>query len=90
MAIMMPSVISPMVNSSAERRIFEWFRDAPQAEDWIVLYSLGISTHTRVIYGEMDFFVLVPAKGIFAFEVKGGGELRAGTAYGTLLINMGR
>ena len=29
MAIMIPSVISPEVKSSAERKIFEWFQNAP-------------------------------------------------------------
>lgn len=72
MAIMIPSVISPEVNSSAERRIFDWFQNSPQANDWIVLHSLGISTHNKVIYGETDFFVLVPQMGMFALEVKGG------------------
>lgn len=72
MAIMIPSVISPEVNSSAERRVFEWFQNAPQTDDWIVLHSLGISTHNKVIYGETDFFVLAPGMGLFALEVKGG------------------
>lgn len=72
MSVMIPSVISPEVKSSAERRIFEWFRDAPQTDDWIVLHSLGIANHNKVIYGETDFFVLIPAQGIFAIEVKGG------------------
>lgn len=72
MAIMIPSVISPEVNSSAERRIFEWFQSAPGTDDWIVLHSLGITTHNRVIYGETDFLVLAPMLGVFALEVKGG------------------
>ncbi len=72
MAIMLPSVISPEVRSSAERRVFDWFRDAPGTDDWIVLHSLGIATHNKVIYGETDFFVLIPNKGLFALEVKGG------------------
>jgi len=72
MAIMIPSVISPEVTSSAERRVFEWFQSAPQTEDWIVLHSLGISNHNRVIYGETDFFILAPQMGLFALEVKGG------------------
>ena len=72
MATLIPSVISPEVNSSAERRIFEWFQNAPQTNDWIVLHSLGISTHNKVIYGETDFFVLAPRMGLFALEVKGG------------------
>lgn len=72
MATMIPSVISPEVKSSAERRIFDWFQNAPQTNDWIVLHSLGISTHNKVIYGETDFFILVPQMGLFALEVKGG------------------
>lgn len=72
MARMLPSVISPEVKSNAERRIFEWFRDAPGTDDWVVLHSLGISNHNRVIYGETDFFVLAPHLGLFAIEVKGG------------------
>lgn len=84
MAIMIPSVIAPEVRSSAERRIFDWFRTALGTDDWIVLHSLGISTHKRVIYGETDFFVLAPDMGVFALEVKGGRVRRSnGTWYFT-------
>lgn len=72
MAIMIPSVISPEIKSNAERKIFEWFQTAPGTDKWIVLHSLGITTHNKVIYGEMDFLVLAPQLGIFALEVKGG------------------
>ncbi len=72
MAIMIPSVISPEVKSNAERKIFEWFQNAPGTDKWIVLHSLGIATHNKVIYGETDFLVLAPKLGIFALEVKGG------------------
>ena len=72
MAIMIPSVISPEVKSNAERKIFEWFQNAPGTDKWIVLHSLGIATHNKVIYGETDFLVLAPKPGIFALEVKGG------------------
>ena len=72
MAIMIPSVISPEVKSNAERKIFEWFQNAPGTDKWIVLHSLGISTHNKVIYGETDFLVLAPKLGLFALEVKGG------------------
>ena len=72
MAIMIPSVISPEIKSNAERKIFEWFQSAPGTDKWIVLHSLGITTHNKVIYGETDFLVLVPQLGIFALEVKGG------------------
>lgn len=72
MAIMIPSVISPEVKSSTERKIFEWFQNAPGTDKWIVLHSLGIATHNKVIYGETDFLVLAPKMGVFALEVKGG------------------
>lgn len=72
MAIMIPSVISPEVKSRAERKIFEWFQNTPGTDKWIVLHSLGIATHNKVIYGETDFLVLAPKLGIFALEVKGG------------------
>ena len=72
MSKMIPSVISPEIKSMAEKRIFEWFQNAPGTEDWIVIHSLGISTHNKLIHGETDFFVLIPYKGIFALEVKGG------------------
>lgn len=72
MAIMIPSVISPEVKSPAERKIFEWFQSVPGTDDWIVLHSMGITTHNKVIYGEIDFLVLAPRLGIFALEVKGG------------------
>lgn len=72
MARMIPSVISPEIKSSAEKHIFGWFRDDPRTNSWIVLHSLGIANHNKVIHGETDFFVLVPNMGVFALEVKGG------------------
>lgn len=72
MAKMIPSVVSPEIKSNAEKKIFEWFRDDPDTEGWVVIHSLGISNHTTVLYGELDFFVLAPKLGIFALEVKGG------------------
>jgi hypothetical protein len=72
MARMIPSVISPEVKSNAERRIFEWFKTGKGTESWIVLHSLGIANHNKVIHGEIDFFVLAPGLGLFALEVKGG------------------
>ena len=72
MAIMIPSTISPDVKSNAEKHIFKWFQNAPGTDDWIILHSLGVSNHKKVIHGEVDFFALIPEKGIFALEVKGG------------------
>ena len=72
MARMIPSVISPDVKSNAERKVFEWFKTAKGTENWIVLHSLGIATHNTNIYGEIDFLVLAPGKGMYSIEVKGG------------------
>lgn len=72
MARMIPSCLSPEIKSNAERKIFEWFRDDPDTEGWVVLHSLGITNHRTVLYGELDFFVIAPKLGVFALEVKGG------------------
>lgn len=72
MALMIPSVLSNEVKSTAERRIFNWFSSAEGTGDWIVMHSLGIANHDRLIYGETDFFVLAPGYGLFALEAKGG------------------
>ena len=72
MARMIPSIISPDTKSSAERKIYKWFSEAPGTDDWVVLHSLGIAKHDTLMEGEVDFLVLVPGKGIFALEVKGG------------------
>lgn len=72
MAVMIPDKLAPDIKSNAEKHIFEWFKEAPGTEDWIILHSLGIATHQRVIHGETDFLVLAPELGMFALEVKGG------------------
>jgi len=69
---MIPSVVSPEIKSNAEKKIFEWFRDSPDTDGWIILHSLGIANHRSLMYGEIDFFVIAPKLGIFALEVKGG------------------
>src|SRR5665647_3545909 len=72
MARMIPSLISPEVKSNAERKIFEWFKNDPDTDGWIVLHSLGIANHRTLLYGELDFIVIAPKYGVFALEVKGG------------------
>ncbi len=71
MARMIPPTIHPDVQSSAERRVFEWIRDTPGTEDWICLHSLGLSEHDSKRRGEIDFLLLTRL-GIFVLEVKGG------------------
>lgn len=72
MARMVPSRIAPEVVSSAERRVFEWFEHDPATEHWIVLHSLGLARHEKLLFGEIDFVVLAPDYGIFSLEIKGG------------------
>jgi len=72
MAIMIPDMVSPDIKSNAEKNIFNWFKNADGTENWIILHSLGIAQHCRVVHGEIDFLVLAPGLGIFALEVKGG------------------
>lgn len=90
MAKMIPSSISPDIKSNAEKNIFNWFKNAPDTENWVVLHSLGLVTHQRVIHGETDFLVLAPGLGMFAIEVKGGrvtrkmGKWRYTNKYGNI------
>ena len=72
MARMIPSVISPETKSGAEKKIFKWFENANNTDDWVVFHSLGIAHHQTLIEGEVDFLVIAPKFGIFALEVKGG------------------
>lgn len=69
---MIPSSISPDTKSNAEKRVFSWFENSKGTEDWVVLHSLGIAEHKTRLQGEVDFLVLVPRRGVFALEVKGG------------------
>lgn len=72
MARMIPPYISDEVKSRGERQIFELFRHDPETKGWVVLHSLGLSRHTRRLYGEIDFLTLAPGLGIFCLEVKSG------------------
>lgn len=69
---MIPAIISPDTKSNAERRIFKWFQEAKGTDNWIVLHSLGLVEHEKLLYGEIDFLVIAPELGVFALEVKGG------------------
>ena len=71
MARMIPATIHPNVQSQAEKRLFNAFRDAPGTDDWYCLHSLGMAHHARKRRGEIDFLLLT-RKGIFVLEVKGG------------------
>ncbi len=76
MAIMIPSTLCSDSKSEAEKKIFYWFQKSQSTAEWYVLHSLNIEAHVRLVHGETDFLVLVPHKGIFALEVKGGSVKR--------------
>ncbi|MFP1602969.1 NERD domain-containing protein [Microbacterium sp. 2216-1] len=54
----------------SEKRIFDAFAGAHDADDWIVLHSLEIRRHLTRMQGEADFIVLVPGRGIVMIEAK--------------------
>lgn len=72
MARMIPPYLSADIKSQAEKKVFEFFKNDPAASDCTVIHSLGLSRHVKRQYGEIDFVVLAPDKGIFCLEIKGG------------------
>ncbi len=69
---MLPQYLIEDIHSSAERRIFNLFKNNNKTENWYVLHSVGLSQHIHYMYGEIDFVILAPLLGIFCLEVKGG------------------
>jgi len=72
MAKLSPPYIDKDCKSTGERMIFDMFKKDSFTEDWIVLHSLNLSQHTKRLYGEIDFLLLIPNAGVFVLEVKGG------------------
>ncbi|RZK02225.1 MAG: hypothetical protein EOO46_18675 [Flavobacterium sp.] len=72
MAKLLPPYIDKSCKSTGEKMIFEMLRNESFTKDWIILHSLNLSQHTRRLYGEIDFLLLIPQAGIFVMEVKGG------------------
>lgn len=59
----------PKKASYAEKKVFKKLKKLP--DDYIVIYSLGLSKHIKKIQGEIDF-VIICKRGILCLEVKGG------------------
>lgn len=72
MARLLPPYIERNYKSSAEKNLFDIFRRSSFAKDWIVLHSLNLAQHSKQLYGEIDFLILIPNGGIYVMEVKGG------------------
>ena len=69
---MLPRFIDAAVVAS-ERRVFEALRTARDSDGWTVLHSLALSSQWAGEFGEIDFLVIIPGRGIVCIEVKGGG-----------------
>jgi hypothetical protein len=72
MAKMLPTQFDNSTVSAAECKLFKLLKNDPNTKNWIVLHSLGLSSRGKKPYGEIDFVVMVPGKGVFCLEVKGG------------------
>lgn len=72
MAKLLPPYIDKSCKSTGERMLFDIFKNSPFTDDWIILHSLNLSQHTKRLYGEIDFLILIPGGGMYVMEVKGG------------------
>lgn len=68
-----PNDASPQIRSGleTERWIYEFLRDAPDTDGWVVCYSVPVTPQ----FGsqrEVDFLVIVPNKAVVCVEVKSG------------------
>lgn len=71
MATLIPEI--PKDCPAGERVVYERLgRELP--DEWVVLHSLGLPGHATKLWGEADIVVLC-SHGVFALEVKGGGEV---------------
>lgn len=76
MATMIPPILPTEGISPGEYNIFLRLKDDPVTDDWIVLHSLDVANHRRQIFGEIDFVIIVPEKGVLCLEVKSHTSIR--------------
>ena len=69
---MIPARMGDDNPSAAEKQVFLGFSAMPETENWTILHSVGIAKHPTQSQGEADFVVIIPDKGTFTLEVKGG------------------
>jgi hypothetical protein len=72
MAHMLPPYVDKSCKSAAEKNIFRLLSSSAFSANWTVLHSLNLARHSRRLYGEIDFLLLIPGSGIYVMEVKGG------------------
>ena len=74
MARMYPNQLSPATQSTAERLLYEAFRDGLD-NDYTVFHSVAwqsVDGEGRPRDGEVDFIIVHPKRGILVLEAKGG------------------
>ena len=76
MARMIPPVLHPDTSSTGEKEVFRRLKDDPGTQSWTVLHSLDTARHVRQIFGEVDFVIVVPHKGVLCLEIKGTTRLK--------------
>jgi thymidine kinase len=69
---MLPPV-PPADIPDSERRFFVKLAGEPGTEDWVAFHSLGLSSSYTGHFGEIDFVIIIPGRGVVCVEVKGGG-----------------
>jgi hypothetical protein len=70
--------------SAAERRIYDLFGRDEGCRDMALIHSLFLSRHIKRSFGEIDFVILAPDRGVFLIEVKGGGMRRENGVWYTM------
>lgn len=70
MARMIPPIISRSDSPPGEVEVFDLLRTDELTKNWIVLHSLDIAQHIRLLQGEADFVVIVPGGAVVCIEVK--------------------
>ncbi len=69
---MIPARMGDDNPSAAEKLVFLGFSAMPETDSWTILHSVGIAKHPTQSQGEADFVVIIPERGTFTLEVKGG------------------
>ena len=64
MAKMYPNLSKIESKSPGEEELFNKLKNDPGAKSWTVIHSVALPNHIRKKYGESDFVLLIPNKGL--------------------------
>lgn len=73
MARILPTYVDRSCKSTGEKQMFDLLQRSSFTKDWVILHSLNLSQHSKRLYGEIDFLLLIPSGGVYVMEVKSGG-----------------